>query len=150
MRSIVAKSWVSYAKCLVSQLYSDAITGAMASQITGVGVVCSTACSGADQRKYQSSASRAFVRGIHQWPMDSPDKRPVTRKMFPSHDVISEHIDKLSRCASTVLSKICRTWIISDGFIINNLISILSTRCFSKMGDLINAESGILVQQFFR
>ena len=43
---------------------------------------------GADQRKYQSSASLAFVRGIHRWPVNSPHKWPVTRKKFPSDDVI--------------------------------------------------------------
>ena len=37
----------------------------------------------ADQRKYQSSALLAFVRGIHRWPVNSPHKGPVTRKMFP-------------------------------------------------------------------
>ena len=30
----------------------------------------------------------AFVRGIHQWPVDSPHKVPVTQKMFPFDDVI--------------------------------------------------------------
>ena len=44
--------------------------------------------SGADQRKHQSSASPAFVRGIHRWPMNSPHKWPVTREMFPSDDVM--------------------------------------------------------------
>ena len=34
---------------------------AMASQITGVSIVCSTVCSGSGQRTYQSSASLAFV-----------------------------------------------------------------------------------------
>ena len=43
---------------------------------------------GADQRKYQSSASLAFVRGIHRWPVNSPHQGPVTRKMFPFDDVI--------------------------------------------------------------
>ena len=38
---------------------------AMASHITSVSIVYSIACSGADQRKYQSSVSLAFVRGIH-------------------------------------------------------------------------------------
>ena len=41
--------------------YSDIIMSAMASQITGVSIVCSTVCSGADQRKHQSSASLALV-----------------------------------------------------------------------------------------
>ena len=47
---------------------------------------------GGDQRKYQSSASLAFVRGIHQWLVNSLHKGPVTRKMFPFDDVIISHI----------------------------------------------------------
>ena len=39
-------------------------------------------------KKYQSSVSLAFVRGIHRWPGNSPHKGPVTQKMFPSDDVI--------------------------------------------------------------
>ena len=39
---------------------------AMVSQITGISIDCSTVCS-ADQRRHQSSASLAFVRGIHRW-----------------------------------------------------------------------------------
>ena len=42
----------------------------------------------ADQRTHQSSASLAFVRGIHRWPGNSPYKWPVTRKMFSLDDVI--------------------------------------------------------------
>ena len=57
-------------------------------QITGVSIVYSTVCSDADQRKHQSSASLAFVRGIHRWPVNSPHKWPVTRKMGPFDDVI--------------------------------------------------------------
>ena len=68
--------------------YSDVIMRAMASQITGVLTVCSTVCSGADQRTLQSSASLALVRGIHRWPVNSPHKGPVTRKMFLFGDVI--------------------------------------------------------------
>ena len=54
---------------------------AIASQITGVSVVRTTVCSGADQRQHQSSAPLAFVRGIHRWPVDSPHKGPVTRRI---------------------------------------------------------------------
>ena len=61
---------------------------AMASEITGASVVYSTFCSDADQTKYQSSASLAFVRGIHRWPVNSPHKGPVKRKMFQFGDVI--------------------------------------------------------------
>ena len=39
-------------------------------------------------KKHQSSASLAFVRGIHRWPVNSPHKGPVTRKMGPFDDVI--------------------------------------------------------------
>ena len=59
--------------------------GAMASQITSLTIVYST---DADQRKRQSSASLAFVRGIHRAPVNSPHKGPVTRKMSPFDDVI--------------------------------------------------------------
>ena len=60
----------------------------MVSQFTSVSIVCSTVCSGAAQRKHQSFAPLAFVRGIHQWPVDSPHKGPVTPKMFPFEDAI--------------------------------------------------------------
>ena len=40
--------------------------GAMASQITSLPIIYLIVYSGADQRKYQSSASLAFVRGIHR------------------------------------------------------------------------------------
>ena len=68
--------------------YDDVIMGAIASQITSLAIVYSTAYSGADQRKHQSSASLAFVQGIHRGPLNSPHKWPVTRKMFPFDDVI--------------------------------------------------------------
>ena len=57
---------------------------AMASQITSLMIVYSTVYSSADQRKHQSSASLAFVGGIHRRSVNSPHKGPVTRKMFPS------------------------------------------------------------------
>ena len=41
------------------------------------------------------SASLAFVREIHRWPVNSPHKVPVTRKMFPFDDVI------IMRCIDT-------------------------------------------------
>ena len=39
-------------------------------------------------QNHQSSTSLAFVWGIHRWPVNSPHKGPVTRKMFPFDDVI--------------------------------------------------------------
>ena len=46
--------------------YTDVIMSAMTSEITSVSIVYSTVCSGADQRKHQSSTSLAFVRGSHR------------------------------------------------------------------------------------
>ena len=68
--------------------YNDVIMAAIASQITSLTIVYSTVYSGADQRKHQSSASLAFVRGIHRGQVISPHKWPVTRKTFPFDDVI--------------------------------------------------------------
>ena len=68
--------------------YNDVLMSALTTQITGVMMVCSTVCSGADQRKHRCSASPAFVRRIHRWPVNSPHKGSITQKMFPFGDVI--------------------------------------------------------------
>ena len=60
--------------------------GAMAFQITSLTIVYSTVHSSA-YNKNQSSASLAFVREIHRWPVNSSHKWPVTRKMFSYDDV---------------------------------------------------------------
>ena len=67
---------------------NTAISFRMASQITSLPIVYSTVYSCADQRKHQSSASLVFVRGILRWPVNFPQKGPVTRKMLPYDDVI--------------------------------------------------------------
>ena len=69
--------------------YSEVVMDALASQITVLTIVYSTVYSDADRRKHQSSASLACVWGIHRWPMNTPHKWPVTRKMFPFDDVIT-------------------------------------------------------------
>ena len=61
---------------------------AIAAHITSLTIGYSTVYPGADQSKHQSSASLAFVCGIHRGPVNSPHKWPVTRKMFPFDDVI--------------------------------------------------------------
>ena len=68
--------------------YGDVVMGAIASQITSLRIVYSTVYSDADQRKHQSAATLAFVRGIHRGPVNSPHKGPVTRKMISFDDVI--------------------------------------------------------------
>ena len=75
--------------------------GAMVSQITSLTIVYSTSYSGPDQRKHQSSASLAFVRGIHRSPVNSPHKGPVTWKRFPFDDVITP----TSPCFENYLNK---------------------------------------------
>ena len=69
--------------------YTDVIMSAMACQITGISLAYWTVYSDENQRKRQSSASLALLRGIHRWPVNSQHKRPVTLKMFPLDDVIT-------------------------------------------------------------
>ena len=95
--------------------YTDVIMGAIASQITSLTIVYSTVYTDADQRKHRSSASLAFVRGIHRGPVNSPHKWPVTRKMFPFHDVIviCGDVTFLTKILGNVgvISAICFIWL---------------------------------------
>ena len=72
---------------------SNVIMITMASQITSFRVVYATVYQSADQRKYQSSASLACVRGIHRSPVNSSYKGPVTRQISPFDDVIMSQND---------------------------------------------------------
>ena len=60
--------------------YNVVTMGPMASQITSLTTVYSVVYSGADQRQHQSSASLAFVQGIHREQVNSPHKGPVSGK----------------------------------------------------------------------
>ena len=51
---------------IFSSHYNDVIMSMMASQITSLTVVCLIVYTSADQREHQSSASLAFVWGIHR------------------------------------------------------------------------------------
>ena len=57
-------AWVAW--WLNALHYADVIMATMASQITSLTVVYSSVYSDAEQRKHQSSASLAFVWGIHR------------------------------------------------------------------------------------
>ena len=59
-------SWGSPKKVMRIYHYIDAIMTTIGSQITSLTVVFSTVYSDVDQRKHQSSASLAFVCGIHR------------------------------------------------------------------------------------
>ena len=84
----MTEQWCGEATLRCHYHYDDVIMSTIASQITSLTVVYSTVYSGADQSKHQSSASLAFVWGIHRGPVNSPHKWPVTRKKFPFDDVI--------------------------------------------------------------
>ena len=64
--------------------------GTISSQIASFTIVYSTINSDAEERKHQSSKSLAFVREIHQGPVNSLHKWPVTGKMFPFDDIIMQ------------------------------------------------------------
>ena len=89
-----------YSTVLLTNHYSEIIISTMISQVTGVSAICSTA----DQRKYESTVSLAFLRRIHWWPVDSPHKRPVMQKMFPFDDVLM-HITQKENSGS--LGNLC-------------------------------------------
>ena len=78
--------------------YGDVIMDTIASQITSLAIVFSTVYLDTDQRKHQSSASLAFVWGIHRGPVNSPHKWPVTRILFPFDDVIMPQSLGTVRC----------------------------------------------------
>ena len=75
--------------------------GAMAHQITSLIIAYSAVYSDADQRKHQSSASLAFVMGIHRWLVNSPHKGLVTRNLF---HLMTSSWDKLDRIIATQYS----------------------------------------------
>ena len=77
-----------------SKHYDDVTMGAIASQITGLGIVYSAVYSDADQRKHESSASLAFVWGIHRDRWIPRTKGQLRGKCF--HLMMSSWIHMLS------------------------------------------------------
>ena len=67
--------------------YNDVIMGTMTSQITSLTIAYSTVYSGADQRKHQSSASLAFVRGIHWWKTSNAENVSI---WWRHHELIAQ------------------------------------------------------------
>ena len=99
-RDLCIEIWiVSWGTCIVTPLtrgcpydnlrcslwwhYNDVIMDTMASQITSLPIINSTVYSRLRSKEHQSSASLAFVWGIHHWLVNSPHKGPVTWQMFP-------------------------------------------------------------------
>ena len=77
--------------------------GAMASQITSLTIFYTKVYSGADQRKHQSSASLAFVRGNSPVTTEFHAQMASNAENFPSDDVIMDIYDTmvLAMCEDT-------------------------------------------------
>ena len=94
--------WLLARKWKIEKLYhfhlGEVITNGMAPQITGGSIAYLSVCSGADQRTYQSSASRAFAKGFHRWSVNSPHKGQVARKIILSikYSIADDNNDKPS------------------------------------------------------
>ena len=111
--------WYDYCDTSTNH-YIDVIMTTMASQITSITVVYSTVYSDADQRKHQSSASLAFVWGIHRDRWIPRTKGQLRGKYFhlmtsswkqgDSHEILS-HVDLHSITASNIKSRFWITWI---------------------------------------
>ena len=132
---------------------NDVIKSAIASQITSLTIVYSTVCSAVVQRKHQSSASLAFVRRIHRWPVNYPHKGPVTRKMFPFDDVIMRCISCYTNYVSNVLYSIlmCILFFRVKDFLYTKIkplrdMWLLLTRNMMKMS---NSGIGVLFMGYF-
>ena len=102
----------------------------MASQITNVLTVCSTVCSGADQRKLQNSASLAFARGILLWLVASPHKGQVTRKVFPFDDAIMLLLNKTTNHSPTI-----RNWKMGILMMVCGSINSVRLNCSIVVGE---------------
>ena len=102
--------------------YIDVIMTMMASQITSLTVVYSIVYSDADQRKHQSSASLAFVWGIHRDRWISRTKGQLRGKCF--HLMTSSWICSRNKWSCThnensvLISWKCRNWQITMRLIV--------------------------------
>ena len=97
-------------------------------------------------RSKKTSKPRAtglFLRGIHRWPMNSPHKGPVRRKMFPFDDVIMYTDSRMGiNCIlpeqNYLIKMLCRylllnftakesttTWIVNMIFRLNSFVAFI-------------------------
>ena len=72
-----------------------------ASGITGQSSLFSTVCSDWQRRNIKYPRYCPFVRGIHQWPMDSQQKGTLTWEIFPFDDCIMSPGDRVLRCSQS-------------------------------------------------
>ena len=110
-----------------SYRYIYAMMSGMASQITGVFIVCSTVVWGAGKKKNTPKlVSLAFVWVIHRWSVDSPHKGQVTRKIF-FHLMALKHASKVFVLDKKVCFMIWR----NPSQFHNTLLKFESSGCFS-------------------
>ena len=119
----LAAGWTWQVRCRARH-YSDVIMNATASDIVSLTIVYSTVYPGTDQRKDQSSASLAFVRGIHRWPVNPPHKGSVTRNRLPFDDVIMQDSKRATQASSLFSIYTFNTILISSTSPINLSYSI--------------------------
>ena len=84
---------------------NDVIMSAMASKITSLRTFTQPFIQAQNKKKYQSSASLAFVRGIHRSPVNSPHKRPVTGELILYCTDLLLHRAPASRGRSTAMAR---------------------------------------------
>ena len=68
--------------CRYDRHYSNVIMIAMASQVTGVLIVCSAVCSGARQKNPSKFSVTGLCEGNRPVTGGFPSQRPITRKCF--------------------------------------------------------------------
>ena len=132
---------------------------AIASQIASVTIVYSTIYSGADQRKYQSSASLTFMRGIHRSPVNFLHKRASNAEnvsIWWRHHAI-QWILNITQIFSTVLQMtlecevlnvFCEFWVqgIFHCFVTYTIIFYTAPRCIINLQYLVyGAENALLL-----
>ena len=93
-----------YGRAIGMSFSCEVIISAMASPITGFSIVCSTVCSGTDQRKHQSFASLVFVKGIHRWPGGFPSQRASDAENV---SIWWRHVNSKSDLSFTLVIFIC-------------------------------------------
>ena len=131
--------------------YIDVIITTIASQITSLTVVYSTVYSDADQRKHQSSASLAFVWGIHRDRWIPRTKDQLRGKCF--HLMTSSLFHRLEVCYSHVMKTLMTCYLLTLlMFLYMALSKVLPTLaawfrnrrlwCFLGSGHLGNISNG--------
>ena len=92
--------------------YSDVVMRATAFHITGVSIVCSTVCSGADQRKHQSSTSLAFVVGSSPVTGEFPAQRASNNDTSSFSHIWDRHVNHSLGFQDVLILKIYLSFLI--------------------------------------